>query len=191
MPDACTEFAAMTAMFLPYPYLERDQGGFYSAEDAVRARRAQIERMVVHYLPHQTAEDVFQHWVFAEAPENVTSTELDSVWQRCAARYMPDVDWSGLESEQQAGWQQSGESFTSPFAHLGRGLASFGALQVWQNAQEDHSAAVTAFKHLLSLGASRPLPELYATAGARLAFSRDILAGVATTIAPYLSGEPD
>jgi oligoendopeptidase F len=68
-------------------------------------------------------------------------------------------------------------------------LASFGALQVWQNAQADQAAAVAAFKRMLCLGASRPLPELYAIAGARLAFSRAIFAGIARMIAPYLTGQ--
>jgi oligoendopeptidase F len=188
MADACTEFAAMTAMFLPYPYLERDQGGFYSATDAIRAQRAQVERMVAYYLPQQTTEVAFQHWVFAQSPETITPADLDKAWQHCMARFQPDIHWAGLEPAPQAGWHQSQSSFTRPFSHLGRGLAAFGALQVWQNARADQATAVAAFKRMLCLGANRPLPEAYAMAGARLACSRDSVAAVATMIAPYLRG---
>jgi oligoendopeptidase F len=57
-----------------------------------------------------------------------------------------------------------------PFYSIEYALAWLGALQVWQNAQEDRMEAVRGYKQALSLGYTRPLPDLYATAGARFAF---------------------
>ena len=45
-----------------------------------------------------------------------------------------------------------------------------GAFQVWRNALQDQAAAVAAYRRALALGGSRPLPELFAAAGAHLVF---------------------
>ena len=45
-----------------------------------------------------------------------------------------------------------------------------GALQVWRNAQRDRRNAVRMYREALALGATRPLPELFRAAGARLTF---------------------
>jgi oligoendopeptidase F len=51
-----------------------------------------------------------------------------------------------------------------------------GALQLWANAQCDRKAAVNALRNGLSLGGSRPLPELFETAGLRFDFSAETIA---------------
>jgi oligoendopeptidase F len=45
-----------------------------------------------------------------------------------------------------------------------------GAAQIWRNALADQAEAVRKYRYALSLGGTRPLPELYAAAGAKLAF---------------------
>ena len=54
-------------------------------------------------------------------------------------------------------------------------MAQLGAVQVWANALKDQAAAVQSYRHALSLGATASLPELYAAAGAKLAFDRKTL----------------
>jgi len=48
--------------------------------------------------------------------------------------------------------------------------AQLGALQVWRNAMRDQAGTVAAYRRALGLGSTRPLPELYAAAGIKLAF---------------------
>jgi oligoendopeptidase F len=91
---------------------------------------------------------------------------------------MPGVDWSGLEAELVTGWQRKGHIHTDPFYYVEYGLALLGALQVWRNALQNQPAAVAAYRQALSLGYSVPLPQLFATAGARFAFDAGTLGEV-------------
>ena len=88
---------------------------------------------------------------------------------------MPGVDWSGLEDELATGWHRKLHIFTEPLYYIEYGLAQLGAIQVWQNAQQDQAGAVARYRSALALGGSVTLPQLYQTAGARLAFDRETL----------------
>jgi len=46
-----------------------------------------------------------------------------------------------------------------------------GALQVWMNSKRDQAGALAAYQKGLSLGGSRPLPELFQAAGCTFDFS--------------------
>ncbi|TMF53816.1 MAG: M3 family oligoendopeptidase, partial [Chloroflexi bacterium] len=63
--------------------------------------------------------------------------------------------------------------FEFPFYYIEYGIAQLGALQVWRNSLTNRGEAVRKYREALALGASRPLPELYKTAGARLIFDSE------------------
>ena len=165
------EVASQTMELLTLPYLEASQGGFYSEHDAKRAQRENLER-ALRQLPGQAQADAFQHWLYTAAPENVTAEDLDDKWLELSARFDPAIDWSGLEAAHAKGWQ-FGHVFQSPFYMLEYSFAWLGAIQIWQRAQADPSGALEAYKAALALGGTRPLEELYDTAGIRLVFDRD------------------
>lgn len=52
-------------------------------------------------------------------------------------------------------------------------FAWLGAVQIWRNALSDPRAALQKYRAALALGGTRPLPELFETAGARFAFDRE------------------
>ncbi|MCA9922187.1 MAG: M3 family oligoendopeptidase, partial [Anaerolineales bacterium] len=66
------------------------------------------------------------------------------------------------------------------------GLAQVGAVQVWQNALRNQQTAVDAYRHALSLGGTRSLPDLYAAAGARFAFDQSTMQDVITLLESQL-----
>ena len=72
-------------------------------------------------------------------------------------------------------WQRQLHLFEVPFYYIEYGIAKLGALQVWRNAQADRANATRQYREALALGGSRPLPELFETAGARFDFSYDTL----------------
>ena len=169
---ASAEFAEVASMgmeLLASPYLAASRGGFYSAEDAARARTEHLES-IIHFLPYMAVVDAFQHRVYADAPEDVTAPDLDAQWDALWQRFLPGVDWTGLEAERTTGWHRKLHIFQAPFYYVEYGLAQLGALQIWRNAQQDTQAALRAYQNALALGHTRPLPELFAAAGARLAF---------------------
>ncbi len=98
------------------------------------------------------------------------------------ARFMPDIDYSGLEAELVSGWHRKLHIFHMPFYYIEYGMALVGALQVWRNALQDQAAAVAAYRRALSLGGTRTLPELFAAAGAEFRFDTAMLADLITLL---------
>ena len=165
------EVASQTMELLMLPYLGKAEGGFYSPKDAARARREGLER-VIFLLPYLATSDAFQHWLYTEAPEEVSAAELDAKWLELDARFDPGVNWSGLARERAKGWHD-GHIFDMPFYVLEYAFAWLGAVQIWRNALQDPQAALAKYREALALGGTRPLPELFEAAGARFAFDRE------------------
>ncbi|MFQ5855837.1 MAG: M3 family oligoendopeptidase [Anaerolineae bacterium] len=170
-PIEFCEVASMAMELLSAPHLERSKGGFYDEADARRAYAKQL-RDIVLFLPYMAVVDAFQHWVYVDAPENVTAAALDRVWSELWDRFMAGIDYSSLQAEKESGWQRKEHIFSSPFYYIEYGLAQLGALQVWRNALRNQAMAVADYRAALALGATRPLPELFSAAGATFAFDR-------------------
>lgn len=83
---------------------------------------------------------------------------------------MKGVDYSGLEQYIPNRWRRQLHIFRLPFYYVEYGLAQLGAVQVWGNALQDPARALTQYRQALALGGTVTLPELYQTAGAKLAF---------------------
>jgi oligoendopeptidase F len=178
-PGEFSEFAAITMTYLAAPYLEQQRGGFYTFEVATHIYRKALEDVVVKWLPSIALIDAFQHWVYASAPEDVRSADLDEKWLELSMRFKPGIDWTGLEQERALGWQRVGILFQEPFYQIEYALAHLGALQVWQKAQNNYASAWHAYREALALGNTRSLPELYRAAGAELPFKREVAKKVA------------
>jgi oligoendopeptidase F len=168
------EVASMAMELLAFPYLSASQGGFYSESDAARARIEHLEEAVL-FWPFMAVVDAFQHWAYTNLVEARNPANCDAQWAVLWQRFMPGVDWSGLDDILVTGWQRKQHIFEVPFYYVEYGLASLGAFQVWRNAQKDQKAAVAAYRGALALGGSVSLPDLYKAARARFSFDTDIL----------------
>ncbi|MGH2545003.1 MAG: M3 family oligoendopeptidase [Ardenticatenaceae bacterium] len=186
VPMEFCEVASMAMELLSAPYLTRDKGGFYDEADARRAY-AQKLREIVLFLPYMAVVDAFQHWVYSEAPEEVSPAELDAKWSDLWNRFIPGIAYTELLTEQETGWHRKVHIFTSPFYYVEYGLAQLGALQVWRNALEDQATAVSRYRSALALGDTRPLPALFEAAGATFAFDRTTLRELMTLIREQLA----
>ena len=168
------EVASMSMELLSAPYLSADQGGFYDPAEAARARIEKIEEMLF-FWPYMAVVDQFQHWVYTHHDDASDPENCDAQWDALWDRFMPGVDWSDLQAEKVTGWHRKLHIHQVPFYYVDYGLAQLGSVQVWANALQDQAAAVRSYRHALSLGGTRPLPELFAAAGAKLAFDPDTL----------------
>ncbi len=173
-PMEFCEVASMGMELLAAPYLAQSRGGFYSEADARRAY-AQKLRSIVTFLPYMAVVDSFQHWVYVDAPANVTAADLDQVWSGLWNRFMRGIDYSGLQAIQETGWHRKGHIFTAPFYYVEYGLAEVGAMQVWRNALRDQAAAVADYRAALALGYTRSLSALFQAANIRFAFDQRTL----------------
>jgi len=174
IPLEFAEVASTSMELLAAPYLAQDVGGFYSPEDAARARVEHLGRNLL-FWPYMAVVDIFQHWVYENHQAASDPTNCDAKWGELWERFMPGVDWSDLDQERVTGWQRKSHIFDSPFYFVEYGLAQLGAVQVWRNTLSDRAKAISAYRKALSLGGSAPLPDLYAAAGARLAFDAGTL----------------
>jgi oligoendopeptidase F len=181
MPIEFAEVASMGMELLAAPYLTTEDGGFYSAEEAARARIQHLEG-VLSLFPWTVVVDAFQHWVYRHPEEARDAAAADAAWSDVMKRYMPFVDYSGLERERANDWQRIPHLFGWPLYFLEYALAQLGAVQVWANARKDQAEAVRRYRQALSLGATATLPQLFETAGARFAFDEAMLREVVSLI---------
>jgi len=175
-PIEFMEVASMGMELLAAPYLTRQQGGFYTPQDAARARIEHLEGIIL-FWPYMAVVDAFQHWVYENPAAAAQPAKCDAQWDALWERFMPGVDWSGLEQERMTGWHRKLHIHEEPFYYVEYGLALLGAVQVWQKALDDQAGAVAAYRRALALGCTASLPELFATAGAKFAFDAGTLGG--------------
>jgi oligoendopeptidase F len=179
------EVASMSMELLTAPYLAKDDGGYYAQADARRARVEHLEG-VLQALPHIASVDAFQHWLYTSG-EGHDRAARDAAWLRIRARFERGVDWSGLEAERVARWYRQLHIFLYPFYYIEYGIAQVGALQVWRNSLADHAGALAAYRNALALGGTRPLPELFAAAGAALVFDAATMGSLAALVEAQLA----
>jgi oligoendopeptidase F len=163
-----SEVASMAMELLASPYLETETG-FYSSADAARARVEHLERWIL-FWPYMAVVDAFQHWVYEKASEAHRPANCDAHWKQLWKRFMPWIDWTGLEQELVTGWHRKLHIHTVPFYYVEYGMAQLGAVQVWKNAIGDQSGAVAAYRQALALGGTVSLPALFTAAGAIFGF---------------------
>jgi oligoendopeptidase F len=181
-PTEYEEFAAMSMMYLAVAAAV-GAGGFYTPEQAAHHQAALAEEALVRWLPTIAQIDAFQHWTYADAPDDLQAGDLDAKWRELSVQFAPDVDWQGYEAVQEAGWQRVSQLFSYPFYFFSYGMAHLGALQVWRNSLADPDGTWRAYKEALALGNTRPLPELFAAAGAQLPLGHETVAGLAAWLA--------
>lgn len=166
------EVASMSMELLATPFIDADDGGYYSEEDALRSRADLLEGIVL-FLPHCASVDAFQHWIYLNTAGRDAAAR-DRKWLELRQRFEgSSLDWNGLDAERIARWYQQPHFFVSPFYYIEYGIAQLGALQVWRNSLRDPQEAVRHYRGALTLGATKPLPDLFKAAGARLMFDSE------------------
>jgi oligoendopeptidase F len=181
-----SEVASMSMELLAAPYLAASQGGFYSDADADRGRLAHLERILL-FWPYMAVVDAFQHWVYTHIDEALDPSACDATWLALWRRYLPGVDWSGLDDAAMTGWQRKQHIHRSPFYYVEYGVAQMGAVQVWRNALQNQPAAVAHYRQALALGGTASLPELYAAAGGKFAFDAATLKAAVELVEQHIA----
>ena len=164
------ELASMTMELLAAPFLALPDG-YYTEDEARRARIEHLEDVLLS-LPHIASVDAFQSWIYTSG-QGADRDARDAAWLEIRARFERGIDWSGLDAARVSRWYRQLHIFELPFYYIEYGIAQLGALQVWRDSLADPKAAVARYKAALALGGTRPLPEIYRTAGARLVFNAD------------------
>lgn len=175
------EVASMAMELLASSYLPEERGGLYSREDAARAVTQHLEWCIL-FWPFMAVVDAFQHWVYENPMDALNPANCDDRWSSLWERFIPWIDWTGLEQENSTGWHRKLHIHVGPFYYVEYGLAQLGATQIWSNALKDQKAAIEAYRKALALGGTVGLPELYSVAGANFSFDDATLASAVSLI---------
>jgi len=176
-PIEFCEVASMGMELLAAPHLRL----FYSDADAKRAERDHLEG-IIKFFPWMATVDAFQHWIYTHPGH--TRDERAKFWLSLMDRFGGNEDWSGFEQVRARLWHRQLHIFEIPFYYVEYGIAQLGALQLWQASRRDLPAALDHYLAGMRLGGSRPLPELFQTAGLAFDFTDK-------TIAPLMRNVKD
>ena len=91
----------------------------------------------------------------------------------------------GLRGAEAYNWHRQLHLFTVPFYYIEYGIAQTGALQVWRQG-DGRRGRHSGYREALAMGGSRPLPDLFAAAGAKFDFTADTLRPLMDEIATGL-----
>ena len=165
-PSEVAELASMSMELISYD----GQDEFYrTPEDFKRAKEEHLEG-IIKVLPWIATIDKFQHWIYTHPKQ--TAEERKAYWVTLSKEFGTGlVDWSGYEHVQAYTWQKQLHLFEVPFYYIEYGMAQLGALGVWRNFLTDKSKAVEQYKEALSLGYTKPIGDIYNTAGVEFNFS--------------------
>lgn len=172
-PEEFQEFAATSMDLLAWPYYVQAQGGPYTAAESGIARQS-----VLHYylgaLTNCVLEDAFEHWVYGEAPADVTPAMLDAKWLELKARFTPWDTFDPTSAEAQSGWQRWRWSlYRMPLYMITYPMAIVGTCQFGRLVAVDRPNAIHNYKAALTLGNTQPLVELFRTVGITFPFTQE------------------
>lgn len=182
-PIEFAEVASMTMELFGDDHL----GEFYSADDAARAKRKHLEG-IIGLLPWIARVDAFQHWIYTHPGH--TRDDRTAAWLALGERFETPTDWSGYEAHRESSWQRQLHIFCYPFYYIEYGIAQLGALQIWNTYKQDPELALGNYRAALALGGSRPLPQLFEAAGAKLAFDAGTITPLMDRVGEELAGLP-
>ncbi len=184
------EFAEVASMSMEHLTMPHWGTAFYaSEEDLGRARRTHLEDSVT-LLAWIATIDSFQHWMYANPTH--TAAQRDAHWLTLDARFGHAISWKGLDEFRSSAWQKQSHVFTHPMYYIEYGIAQLGALQLWlKSRREGEKSAVDAYIRALTLGGSRPLPDLFAAAGLTFDFGESTIARVVEAVEAELTKLPE
>jgi len=198
-PTEFAEVASMSMEHLTMPHWGGEgsnaaSNGFYhSPEDLSRARRVHLEDCIT-ILAWIATIDKFQHWVYANPGH--TRSERDAYWLSLDTAFGRGISWApgadgasgeGLAEFRAAAWQRQPHLFSHPMYYIEYGIAQLGSLQLWlKSITEGPKAAVDAYIRALTLGGSKPLPDLFAAAGVRFDFGEATVKRVVENVSQEL-----
>ena len=189
-PIEFAEVASMSMELLSMRHWDAP-GSFYEGkpDEFRRACREQLKRSVM-LLPWIATIDAFQHFVYGFPAH--THDQRSTFWLGLDERFGSRVSWRGIEHVRPWIWQRQLHLFSHPFYYIEYGIAQLGALQLWLiSLERGESTAIDLYLKGLSLGGSKPLPELFRASGLEFRFDAEIIARLADRVSRELEKLPE
>ncbi|MFL5728723.1 MAG: M3 family oligoendopeptidase [Cytophagaceae bacterium] len=167
------EVAELASMSMELISMEHWDLFFTDKQDLIRAKREHLEG-IISTLPWVATVDKFQHWIY-ENPEHSLQQRVEE-WNKIFAKFSNSVtDWKGLEKFRNYGWQKQLHIYEVPFYYIEYAIAQLGAIAVWKNFKENQEKGLDQYLAALKLGYTKPIREIYKTAGIQFDFSQSYI----------------
>jgi oligoendopeptidase F len=169
-----SEVAELASMSMELITMDEWDQYFEDPKDAKRAKIKHLED-ILETLPWVATIDAFQHWIYENPSHSIE--ERSEAWGKIYSRFSDSItDWKGLETAKAKLWQKQLHLFEVPFYYIEYAIAQLGALAVWRNYCANPAKALDQYLNALSLGYTKPMKEIYATAGISFDFSQGYIA---------------
>ncbi|RZL50828.1 MAG: M3 family oligoendopeptidase [Pedobacter sp.] len=175
-----SEVAELASMSMELISMDKWDVYFDNEEDLIRAKKEQLAD-VLKTLPWVAVIDQFQHWIYTNPNHNAADREtaFKQIYTRFGAGF---ADWTGFDQQFGNLWQKQLHLFEVPFYYIEYAIAQLGAIAVWKNYKENPTKALEQYLAALSLGYTKPMNEIYETAGIKFDFSADYINELATFV---------
>lgn len=175
-----SEVAELASMSMELITMDQWDVYFDKEEDLIRAKREQLID-VLKTLPWVAVIDQFQHWIYTNPGHNAAEREtaFKQIYSRFGAGF---TNWEGLDASYGNLWQKQLHLFEVPFYYIEYAIAQLGAIAIYKNYKEDPAKALKQYLDALALGYTKPMNEIYETAGIKFDFSVDYVAELASFI---------
>ena len=168
-----SEVAELASMSMELISMDQWSVYFDKEEDLIRAKKEQLVD-VLKTLPWVAVIDQFQHWIYTNPEHNAADREeaFKQIYTRFGAAF---ADWTDLEQQFGNVWQKQLHLFEVPFYYVEYAIAQLGAIAVWKNYKENPEKGLQQYLDALALGYTKPMNEIYETAGIKFDFSADYI----------------
>jgi oligoendopeptidase F len=175
-----SEVAELASMSMELITMDQWDIYFDNEEDLIRAKREQLID-VLKTLPWVAVIDQFQHWIYTNPGHDAAAREsaFKQIYNRFGAGF---TNWDGLEAEYGNLWQKQLHLFEVPFYYIEYAIAQLGAIAIYKNYKENPNKALQQYLDALALGYTKPMNEIYETAGIKFDFSVDYVEELAAFI---------
>jgi oligoendopeptidase F len=175
-----SEVAELASMSMELISMDNWHIYFDNEEELLRAKREQLQD-VLKTLPWVAVIDQFQHWIYTNPSHNAADREetFKQIYTRFGAGFS---NWEGQEAEFGNLWQKQLHLFEVPFYYIEYAIAQLGAIAIWKNYKENPQKAMEQYLAALSLGYTKPINEIYETAGIKFDFSLSYIEELASFV---------
>lgn len=166
-----SEVAELASMSMELLSMDHWDVFFDNEEDLKRAKRDQLIG-VLGTLPWVASIDKFQHWIYTNVGHSLE--ERYNKWSELMDEFGSSVtNWEGQEASRKNAWQRQLHLYEVPFYYIEYGFAQLGAIALWRNYKKDPQKTIQQYKDALKLGYTKPIGEIYKTAGVSFDFSTE------------------
>jgi len=180
-----SEVAELASMSMELISMDQWPVYFDNEGDLIRAKKEQLLD-VLKTLPWVAVIDQFQHWIYTNPSHNAADREeaFKQIYNRFGAGF---ANWDGLEHEFGNVWQKQLHLFEVPFYYIEYAIAQLGAIAIWKNYKETPEKALQQYLDALALGYTKPMNEIYETAGIKFDFSSSYIKDLALFVKDELA----